>query len=229
TLAAVASTGAPGGTTLEPGPPGRLLVLAERRDAGWAASVDGRPIAATTVDGWAQGFVLPQRGGRLVVRYDTGLDGSTDGSRLALLVLAVLVALPLPRVRRRVAVAPARPSRPVPRGVVTPPTPVAPSPQVFDAEHPEAAPDAGPDEQAWPMTPVPRRRLFRRRPGRGADEPDAVADESPDESPGGAPDAEALEGTDPTDADPAGADPAGADPADADPTTSPDDDRQEVR
>ena len=169
TLAAVASSGPQVATTLPAGPAGRRLVLAERRDAGWQATVDGRSLAATTVDGWAQGFVLPERGGRLVVRHTAGLDGPSGLPRLALLVLAVLVALPLPTLRRRVVAEPPRPSRPVPRGMVAPAA-VAPMPQVFDADNPAAPQDAEPDETAWPMTPVPRRRLFgRRRDGEARD------------------------------------------------------------
>jgi hypothetical protein len=146
------------------GPPGRLLVLAERHDRGWRASLDGRALAPTTVHGWAQGFVVPTAGGRLVVRYDEGLIGRTEGIRLIAGCLAVLLAIPLPRLRRRVAVPPARPSRPVPRGVVTPPSDVAPSPQVFDSDHPEAGPDDDPADP-WPVTEVPRRRLFGRGSG----------------------------------------------------------------
>jgi hypothetical protein len=102
------------------------------------------------------------------------------------LVLAALVALPLPRLRRRVAVAPARASRPVPRGVVTPPTPVAPAPQVFDAEHPEAAPAGVVDDSIWPVTEAPGRlRLggVRRRGVRRDDHPTTArsVDEPPEE------------------------------------------------
>ncbi|MCZ9337988.1 hypothetical protein NGM37_09380, partial [Streptomyces sp. TRM76130] len=43
-------------TTVEPGAEGRVLRLADTADAGWTATLDGKPLTPTTVDGWAQGF-----------------------------------------------------------------------------------------------------------------------------------------------------------------------------
>lgn len=37
----------------------RTLVLSERRDSGWVATVDGTRLAPVTIDGWAQGFSIP--------------------------------------------------------------------------------------------------------------------------------------------------------------------------
>jgi len=77
------------------------LVLAEAA-GGWSASLNGTPLTALAqpVGGWAQGFVLPAGGGRLVItRNDTARDVS-----LGLEVVAVLVvfALALPGTRSAV-------------------------------------------------------------------------------------------------------------------------------
>jgi hypothetical protein len=45
------------------------VALAEAADQRWRATLDGRPLAARTVDGWAQGFALPPEGGRLVIDH----------------------------------------------------------------------------------------------------------------------------------------------------------------
>src|SRR5699024_7233579 len=37
----------------------RTVVLAERFDTGWRATLDGDELAPVVVDGWAQGFELP--------------------------------------------------------------------------------------------------------------------------------------------------------------------------
>lgn len=44
---------------LRPARAKRLLVLSERAESGWRASVDGKELRPTTVDGWAQGFEVP--------------------------------------------------------------------------------------------------------------------------------------------------------------------------
>lgn len=78
---------------------GRMVVLAERADQGWRATLDGRPLTPTAV-GWAQAFELPQGAGVLDIRYDNPwalpvalLQGVVFGS-------AVLLALPIPQRRR---------------------------------------------------------------------------------------------------------------------------------
>jgi hypothetical protein len=71
------------------------LVLAEAA-GGWSASLNGKPLArlAQPVDGWAQGFVLPAGGGRLVItRDETARDLSLAAEALAVLVV-VMLALP---------------------------------------------------------------------------------------------------------------------------------------
>ncbi|WP_084704311.1 glycosyltransferase family 2 protein [Phaeacidiphilus oryzae] len=81
--------------TIPSGPQGRVLRLADRADSGWQATLDGRPLTATTVDGWAQGFRLPADGGRLVVTYQTGiLHKVWIAVQVVLGVVLVILALP---------------------------------------------------------------------------------------------------------------------------------------
>ena len=71
------------------------LVLAEPA-GGWSATLSGKPLTklAAPVDGWAQGFVLPAGGGRLVIsRNQTARDVSL-GAEAAALVVAFALALP---------------------------------------------------------------------------------------------------------------------------------------
>jgi len=81
-------------------PPGTAgtLVLAEPA-GGWSATLNGRPLVqlAEPVDGWAQGWVLPVGGGRLVI----GRDETARDVSLALEAVAVLAifALALPGTR----------------------------------------------------------------------------------------------------------------------------------
>jgi len=79
---------------LAPGTSG-TLVLAEAA-GGWSATLDGKPLArlAAPVNGWAQGFVLPAGGGRLVIaRNETARDVSLGAEAVALLI-ALALALP---------------------------------------------------------------------------------------------------------------------------------------
>ncbi|GAQ61991.1 glycosyltransferase family 2 protein [Streptomyces scabiei] len=82
-------------TTLPAGGSGRLLRLADTADESWTATLDGKPLTPTTVDGWAQGFRLPEAGGRLDVTFDAPV---THTGRLwaqgALAVVLVVLALP---------------------------------------------------------------------------------------------------------------------------------------
>ncbi|MBB5748077.1 glycosyltransferase [Micrococcus sp. TA1] len=80
---------------------GRRLVLAERADPGWRATLDGAPLEPVAVTGgdWAQAFELPAGGGRLQVWHEPSGGSWTWWIGGALLVLAVLLAIPSP-VRR---------------------------------------------------------------------------------------------------------------------------------
>ncbi|MFI2038697.1 glycosyltransferase [Streptomyces bottropensis] len=88
-------------TTLPAGGSGRVLRLADTADESWTATLDGKPLTPTTVDGWAQGFQLPVDGGRLDVTFDAPV--SHTGRLWAQGALAlVLVVLALPGRRRDV-------------------------------------------------------------------------------------------------------------------------------
>ncbi|MFJ9834686.1 glycosyltransferase [Streptomyces sp. NPDC101169] len=82
-------------TTVPSGSGGRVLRLADAASDGWTATLDGKPLTSTTVDGWAQGFQLPSTGGRLDVVHD---DPVTHTAWLwaqgALAVVLVVLALP---------------------------------------------------------------------------------------------------------------------------------------
>ena len=71
------------------------LVLAEPA-GGWSATLNGRSLTrlSAPVNGWAQGFVLPAGGGRLVItRNETARDVSL-GCEAAALIVAFALALP---------------------------------------------------------------------------------------------------------------------------------------
>jgi GT2 family glycosyltransferase len=86
-------------TTIPTGADGRLLRLADSASDGWSATLDGKPLTRTTVDGWAQGFELPAAGGRLDVTYDDPI-GHTAWLWAQGLLAVVLVVLALPGRRR---------------------------------------------------------------------------------------------------------------------------------
>ncbi|OWA10804.1 family 2 glycosyl transferase [Streptomyces sp. CS159] len=88
-------------TDIEAGPDGRVLRLADTAAEGWTATLDGKPLTRTTVDGWAQGFELPASGGRLDVTYEAPFTHTAWLWVQGLLGL-VLVVLALPGRRRDV-------------------------------------------------------------------------------------------------------------------------------
>ncbi|MET7455074.1 glycosyltransferase [Streptomyces sp. NPDC005574] len=87
--------------TIPSGAAGRVLRLADTADPGWTATLDGRPLTRTTVDGWAQGFQLPTSGGRLDITYDDPV-GHTAWLWAQGALAVVLVVLALPGRRRDV-------------------------------------------------------------------------------------------------------------------------------
>ena len=88
-------------TKIPAGADGRVLRLADTADEGWTATLDGKPLTRTTVDGWAQGFELPATAGRLDVTFEAPV--SHTGWLWAQGALAVvLVVLALPGRRRDV-------------------------------------------------------------------------------------------------------------------------------
>ena len=130
--------------SLAPGTSG-TLVLAEAA-GGWSATLNGKPLAplAAPVDGWAQGFMLPAGGGRLVItRNETARDLSLGVEAVALFVAFVLA---LPGTRSSVAVRP--------RGCRRRPPPRPPG--RADRPRPRAA-------GAGRQPPAPRQRRSARR------------------------------------------------------------------
>ncbi|MFF4960497.1 glycosyltransferase family 2 protein [Streptomyces sp. NPDC001222] len=88
-------------TRIPSGADGRILRIADTADADWTATLDGKPLTRTTVDGWAQGFELPASGGTLDVTYDTPF-GHTGWLWAQGALAVVLVVLALPGRRRDV-------------------------------------------------------------------------------------------------------------------------------
>ncbi|KUN98197.1 family 2 glycosyl transferase [Streptomyces caeruleatus] len=86
-------------TTIPGGSDGRVLRLADSADDGWTATLDGKPLTPTTLDGWAQGFELPTEGGRLDVTYDDPIAHTAWLWAQGFLAL-VLVVMALPGRRR---------------------------------------------------------------------------------------------------------------------------------
>ncbi|POX45610.1 family 2 glycosyl transferase [Streptomyces sp. Ru71] len=86
-------------TTVPAGQGARVLRLADTAADGWSATLDGKPLKATTVDGWAQGFELPASGGKLDVVYDDPF-GHTAWLWAQGTLAVVLVVLALPGRRR---------------------------------------------------------------------------------------------------------------------------------
>ncbi|AOR33932.1 family 2 glycosyl transferase [Streptomyces fodineus] len=82
-------------TTVPAGSGNRVLRLADSASAGWTATLDGKPLTRTTVDGWAQGFQLPSGGGKLDVTYDAPITHTAWlWAQGALAVVLVVLALP---------------------------------------------------------------------------------------------------------------------------------------
>ncbi|WP_189835843.1 glycosyltransferase family 2 protein [Streptomyces zaomyceticus] len=82
-------------TKIPAGPAGRVLRLADRADEGWTATLDGKELTRTTVDGWAQGFELPAQGGRLDVVYNQPLTHTVwIWAQVGMAVVLLVLALP---------------------------------------------------------------------------------------------------------------------------------------
>ncbi|MEU8828535.1 glycosyltransferase family 2 protein [Streptomyces sp. NPDC048636] len=88
-------------TDVPEGAAGRVLRIADKAAPDWHATLDGEPLKAKTVDGWAQGFELPADGGRLDLGYDTPMTHSAWVWAQGLLAVVLLV-LALPGRRRHV-------------------------------------------------------------------------------------------------------------------------------
>ncbi|MGI5482453.1 glycosyltransferase [Streptomyces lavendofoliae] len=88
-------------TEIPPGGPGRVLRIADRADEGWQATIDGKPLKKTVVDDWAQGFELPEGGGRLDLTHEDSM-GRTAWIWTQCCLAVVLIVLALPGRRRDV-------------------------------------------------------------------------------------------------------------------------------
>ncbi|MEV6944390.1 glycosyltransferase family 2 protein [Streptomyces sp. NPDC051172] len=88
-------------TTVPSGSGARVLRLADTASEGWTATLDGRPLTRTTLDGWAQGFQLPASGGKLDVTFDDPITHTAWLWAQGFLAV-VLVVLALPGRRRDV-------------------------------------------------------------------------------------------------------------------------------
>ena len=99
----VASTGTGSGTRtrIPAGTGPRTLVMVERADAGWSATLDGRRLEATTLpaqDGsWKQGFTIGSEGGELVVTHTRKSTAAATYTIWAVWALTLVAALPLRR------------------------------------------------------------------------------------------------------------------------------------
>ncbi|MCC9146112.1 MULTISPECIES: glycosyltransferase family 2 protein [unclassified Arthrobacter] len=82
-------------TSIPAGDDGRLLVLAERADAGWRATLNGQPLTAAEQE-WAQAFELPAEGGELNVDYVSAASPWLEALQVLIIGLTLLLALPTP-------------------------------------------------------------------------------------------------------------------------------------
>ena len=96
---AIASDGHSVHTRIPAGTAGRLIVLAERADSGWHATLDGRPLRSVS-GGWRQTFEVGADGGRLVIELRSPNRVPWLVAQGVVGLLTVLLALP---VRRRKA------------------------------------------------------------------------------------------------------------------------------
>ncbi|UWX98650.1 glycosyltransferase family 2 protein [Arthrobacter zhaoxinii] len=131
TAAAVPSRIEGVGTSIPAGAEGRRLVLAERADAGWQATLDGRPLTAADEE-WAQAFELPAEGGELHVDYVSPASPWIEALQILVFGLTLLLALPTPN--GRTVRLPGKRESPEPQVPVTEPQPAA-GPAPRSAEH----------------------------------------------------------------------------------------------
>ena len=90
----------PGSATVQipPGPPGRIVVLAETTSKRWRASVNGQSLTPRTAYGWAQAFVVPASGGDLQLDRPAGGRDALLWLQLVVLVAALVAIVPVQRV-----------------------------------------------------------------------------------------------------------------------------------
>lgn len=98
-------------TVIPAGDAQRSLVLAERSDAGWRATLDGVALTPRTT-AWSQEFGLPADGGRLEVTYVTAWEPWAAIGAGVVIGLTVLLAIPMPSRPRFVRAYPGRRGQP---------------------------------------------------------------------------------------------------------------------
>ncbi|GAA5227739.1 glycosyltransferase family 2 protein [Paeniglutamicibacter antarcticus] len=105
------------GAEVAAGDADRLVVMAERADPGWSATLDGHALTPLSVAAddtksvdanvtgaeaaqWAQGFELGAAGGVLEVSYNSPYRVPVAIAQSVVLLLALLLVIPIPRSRR---------------------------------------------------------------------------------------------------------------------------------
>ncbi|WP_257210692.1 hypothetical protein [Actinomyces ruminis] len=93
-------------TTLQADTGRRVLMLAERNDGAWRATLDGQALQTTTVPDaagrWRTAFIVPAGGGELVVTHGTTLGTIASRGIPVIWAITALFALPLRRRRSTV-------------------------------------------------------------------------------------------------------------------------------
>lgn len=80
---------------LDPSSTTRTIVLSERREAGWTATVGGHRLERTLVDGWAQGFVVPAGvSGDVVIDRDPWWTPGAQAALAVAVLITLLLAVP---------------------------------------------------------------------------------------------------------------------------------------
>ncbi|MBG6191895.1 GT2 family glycosyltransferase [Arthrobacter sp. CAN_A212] len=144
TVEAVTSGPSTVSTVIPAGDAQRSLVLAERSDAGWRATLDGVALTPRTT-AWSQEFELPADGGRLEVSYVTAWEPWAGIGSAVIIGLTVLLAIPMPSRPRFVRAHPGR------RGQ---PATVVPQPVGADAFVSDGQPAESMGEQPVDDTPI---------------------------------------------------------------------------
>jgi GT2 family glycosyltransferase len=75
-------------------PADRQLVLAERADPGWRATLAGKPLEAATFDDWSQAFTLPTSAGEVEISHRGPQRSAWLTAQLVAVLVAVVLALP---------------------------------------------------------------------------------------------------------------------------------------
>ncbi|WP_338423129.1 glycosyltransferase family 2 protein [Arthrobacter sulfonylureivorans] len=98
-LQSVPSEWTAAGGEIPAGESGRRLILAERKDPGWTATLNGQRLEASA-DGWAQAFEVPAAAGTVKIGYASPWSPWTGILQVLAIGLTVLLAIPIPARRR---------------------------------------------------------------------------------------------------------------------------------